>query len=443
MTRRAAPSRVRYVVLFFLCAAATIAYVQRNSLGVIETELRREFNLSKEQSAWLVSSAFFLTYALFQLPTGWLGHIWGSRRALPVCSAVCAAGAMLFTVAAGFPVLLVSRGIMGLSQAGVFPCATGTIKSWMPVSQRAFASGLLTAFMQIGGAAGVAATGWLVKQIGWRYTFALFALPGFLWAIWFYFWFREFPRDHPSVNDGELELLGNHSNEEGGLTSSGQLEPIPWRELLLNLPMAWFCAQQFFRAAGAVFYTSWFTTYLKSARGVTDLAWAGVLTSFPLGAYALGSFGGGWFSDWLLLRTGSRRISRKGLTMVSQLAFTVFLIIAYPVGNATLAVLIISVGAFCAAIGGPVAYAVAIDMGQNHVRPVFSLMNMWGNIGAFTFPLVVPYLVGKGTETNWDWALVVFGAIHVAAALCWLGFDPGRPVLGNSNEELDIDQAQR
>jgi ACS family glucarate transporter-like MFS transporter len=427
---------VRYAVLVFLCAAATIAYVQRNSLGVVETEMRKEFNLSEEQSAWVVSSSFFLTYALFQVPTGWLGHIWGSRRALPGFSLICAAAALFFTVATGFPALVASRGVMGFSQAGLFPCATGTIKSWMPVSQRAFASGLLTASMQVGGAGGVAATGWLATQIGWRNTFALFAIPGFLWSVCFYLWFRDSPYDHPSVNNGELELLGNSSNELRESQTSNEIEPIPWRELLLNRPMAWFCAQQFFRAAGYVFYSSWFTTYLKNARGVTNLTLAGILTSLPLCAYALGSFAGGWFSDWLLIRTGSRGISRKGLTMATQVAFTVFLIAAYPVRDATIAVLIISAGSFCAAIGGPIAYAVAIDMGQNHVRPVFSLMNMWGNIGAFALPLVVPYLVGKGADTNWNRALVLIGAIHVAAALCWLGFDPGRPVIAEPRSDL-------
>ncbi len=423
---------MRYVVLVFLCAAATIAYVQRNSLGVVETEMRKEFNLSEEQSAWVVSSSFFLTYALFQVPTGWLGHIWGSRRALPGFSLICAAAALFFTIATGFPALIASRGVMGLSQAGLFPCATGTIKSWMPVSQRAFASGLLTAFMQVGGAGGVAATGWLATHFGWRSTFALFALPGFLWAVFFYLWFRDSPYQHRSVNDSELQLLGHSPVDPGEHHASDEIEPIPWRELLLNRAMAWFCAQQFFRAAGYVFYSSWFTTYLKNARGVTNLTLAGILTSLPLCTYALGSFAGGWFSDWLLVRTGSRGISRKLLTIVSQLMFTMFLIIAYPVSNATIAVLIISAGSFCAAIGGPIAYAVAIDVGRNHVRPVFSLMNMWGNVGAFALPLVVPYLVGKGADTNWNRALVLIGAIHVAAALCWLGFDPGRPIIAES-----------
>jgi hypothetical protein len=45
----------------------------------------------------------------------------------------------LFAVATGFPALVVCRGTMGLSQAGLFPCAMGTIKTWFPETQRALA----------------------------------------------------------------------------------------------------------------------------------------------------------------------------------------------------------------------------------------------------------------------------------------------------------------
>jgi hypothetical protein len=61
-------------------------------------------------------------------------------------------------------------------------------------------------------------------------------------------------------------------------------------------------------------------------------------------------------------------------------------------------------------------------------------MNMWGNIGAFAFPLAVSRLFGKGSETNWDGVMVLFGAIHVVAALCWLGFNPDRPLLAAKHE---------
>ena len=60
-------TRVRHVVLAGLCLAATIAYIQRNSLGVAESTIRDELVISKEAMGW-IGSAFFASYALLQLP---------------------------------------------------------------------------------------------------------------------------------------------------------------------------------------------------------------------------------------------------------------------------------------------------------------------------------------------------------------------------------------
>src|SRR5438046_2694234 len=147
----AAPSRVRYIVLVWLCLAAGIAYVQRQSLGVVEVEMRQELELTKKESAWIMTSGFFLTYALFQVPAGWVGHVWGSRRALSVFAVVCSAATGLCFFAVQFPMFLFLRCSMGLTQAGLFPCTTGTMKNWFPFSQWGLSNGMLTAFQQMGG----------------------------------------------------------------------------------------------------------------------------------------------------------------------------------------------------------------------------------------------------------------------------------------------------
>ena len=77
----------------------------------------------------------------------------------------------------------------------------------------------------------------------------------------------------------------------------------------------------------------------------------------------------------------------------SQLGCSLFVLLARPVGDAWSAVLLISAGSFCASMGGPCAYAITIDMGGRHVAPVFSTMNMAGNVGAMLFPLLIPWLV--------------------------------------------------
>ncbi|MFN0051161.1 MAG: MFS transporter [Planctomycetales bacterium] len=429
------PTAVRYIVLAAMCLVAMITYIQRNSLGVVEKEIRSQLQFSKMQSA-CVFSGLFITYALFQVPGGRLGQIWGCRKALSIYGVICSASTALFAIAGGFPGLLAARMGIGLGQAGVFPCSTDTVKTWIPVHRQALANGAITTSMQVGGILGTQLTGFLASQWGWRITLGWFALPGLLWSAWFYIWYRNRPQEHPAVNDAERQLLrGDRSaakddrldataapatTDVNGVTPP---DPIPWRQIFRSSSLRWVCAQQFFRGAGYMFYGSWFATFLKEGRGVTELAQAGFMTSAPLAATALGSMAGGWLSDWLLTRTGSRQISRRWLSALSSLAGAVCIVAAYPVTQVWLAVGIISAGAFCAAIAGPIAYTVTIDLGGKHVPTVFGLMNMCGNLGAFAFPLTVPFLVGEGENANWDPVLFLFTGIYLAAAICWTAFD--------------------
>ncbi len=414
-------------MLVWLCLAAGIAYVQRQSLGVVEIEMRTELGLTKKESAWIMTSGFFVMYALFQVPAGWVGHVWGSRRALSIFAVACSAATSLCYFAVQFPVFLLLRCSMGLSQAGLFPCTTGTMKNWFPYTQWGLSNGMLTAFQQMGGAFVPIATGYVAAKWGWRWTFPIFAMPGLLWAAWFLYWFRDRPDEHSSVNAGELAEIRPLGNIQTPAAPHHD-EPVPWGVLLLSPALAMICTQQFFRGAAYIFYSTWFATYLRDGRHVemTTAAW---LTSLPLWANAVGCLAGGGLSDWLLVRTGSRRISRQGLAVASQLACATLVFIAYPVVDPTIASLIISLGSFCAAAGGPIAYAVTIDMGGNHVRPVFSLMNMWGNLGSLVFPLVLPFVVGEGKATNWDLALPLFGMMYAIAGVCWLGFNPNRSIV--------------
>ncbi|HLJ11696.1 MAG TPA: MFS transporter [Planctomycetaceae bacterium] len=418
---------MRYLVLAWFSAACIIAYCQRNSLGVVEIEMREELQLTKKQSALAMTSAFFFAYALLQVPAGWVGHVWGSRRALTVFAVICSAATSLCMVAGRFPPFVILRGLMGSSQAGLFPCTTGAIKNWFPSYQWGWSNGMLTAFQQVGGAGGAMIAGFVAASFGWRSTFLVFGIPGLLWAIGFYFWFRDRPQDHPSVNAGELAVIRGSAISDDSDRARADTS-VPWRVILLSPAMTWICTQQFFRGAAYIFYSTWFSTYLRESRGV-DIRSAGWLTSLPLWANAIGCVAGGGFSDWLLVQTGSRRVSRQGLAIASQLAGAALVLAAYPVNSPTLAVLIISLGSFCAAAGGPIAYAITIDMGGEFVRPIFSLMNMWGNLGSFASPFVVAWLVGEGPSANWDFVLPVFAGMYVVAGAAWLGFNPSRPIV--------------
>ncbi len=363
---------------------------------------------------WIMS-AFFVTYAVFQVPGARLDRAWGTRRSLPFFAAAWSLATALGAVATGSSVLLTSRLAMGAAEAGIFPAAIGAIKRWFPPPRRALVSGVLGSFMGVGGALGTALSGLILDRIHWRWMFLIYAVPGLLWAAGFAWWYRNAPEDHPGVNSAELNLI---RKESGGRESTEKT--IPLFQLLGNRAVLGLAAQQFLRAAGTIFFLSWFPTYLQKTRGVS-VAESGVLTSLPHWATMAGSLAGGWLSDRMLARTGSLRIARQGVAVASLAAATALIGLAYPVSNPLAAVAVMSAGAFCAALAGPSAYALTIDLGGRHTTQVFAIMNTSGSVGSIVFPPAAAWLVAR--TGSWDAMLALFAAIYLAAAFSWLSFD--------------------
>src|SRR4026208_1066585 len=83
----ARPTKTRFLVLAWLCAAAALAYVSRNAIAVAESTVRADLGLTKQQSGWLMS-AFFFSYGLFQIPMARWRQRAGSRGALSLFAIV-------------------------------------------------------------------------------------------------------------------------------------------------------------------------------------------------------------------------------------------------------------------------------------------------------------------------------------------------------------------
>jgi MFS family permease len=409
-----------------------IAYVHRNCISVAEENIRSDLCLSKEEMGW-VMGAFFLTYALGQVPTGWLSHLWGSRRALPFFTAVWSITTQLLVFAAGLPGLLLARLGMGAAQAGLLPAATDTISKWLPPTRRAVASGALASFMSVGSVLAAVLTGVLLQYLSWQTLFMLFAVPGFVWALGFLVWFRDRPQEHRAVNAAEVALIQGGMPAPAAGAAPAVRTATPWGAIVTSAAMWSICGQQFFRAAGYNFFASWFPTFLKESRGVST-AESGLLTSLPLLAVVLGSFLGGVVSDAILVRTGSRRLSRQGVSIASTVTCAVLIVVSYFLHNALLAVLVISAGAFVASFAAPCAYAITIDMAGEHVAPVFSTMNMSGNLGALAFPVVVPWLIDW--TGGWDAVLFVFAGLYLAAAFFWMLLNPTGTIFDRRGNSL-------
>jgi ACS family glucarate transporter-like MFS transporter/ACS family D-galactonate transporter-like MFS transporter len=143
----------------------------------------------------------------------------------------------------------------------------------------------------------------------------------------------------------------------------------------------------------------------------------------------LGSIFGGLLTDWVWRRTGSLRASRGGVGVASLCSCSILMLAAWIVPSTEVAVLLLALANFCAASAGPCALTATIDIGGNRVPQVFGLMNMCGNFAAAACPV----LVGRLFEVNKDWNLILllFAAVFLAGAICWMFVNPHRRVRYN------------
>lgn len=421
------PSHARYIALSGFCIAAAVAYFSRNILGAAAPQIEAELGFSHTEMG-IVMGAFFYSYSAMQIPGGWLGDRFGTRRTLTVLALTWAILTASLGLTMGFVSLLVAYVLVGVAQGGLFPCTTISFSRWFPMSERAFTGGALTSFMSLGGAIATYTTGFLLGtwDLDWRWVCALFGVPAIIWAIWFFWWFRDQPDEHSSVNRSELSTIRRELPPSPPKKDGDPSEWAIWGHVL-SQPVMWLiCGQQFFRAGGYIIFATWFPTYFQEQWGVNTEESA-LLTGLVLLGVVPGGIAGGLVTDWLWRKTHSRRISRQAVAIVTTLLCAGLVSAVFVSTSLTAAMVFLVVAASFQAAAAPCSIAITMDVGESQVSKVYSTMNTSGNIGAAVFPVVVGYLM-DATNNSWDRVPIIFGCIYLASAICWMALNPNKNV---------------
>jgi MFS family permease len=96
--------------------------------------------------------------------------------------------------------------LFGAGEAGCFPNLTKTFTTWLPHHERVRAQGIMWLSARWGGAFTPPLVYLAIQVMSWRHAFELFGCIGVVWAIFFYAWYRDHPRDNPSLNAAERQL---------------------------------------------------------------------------------------------------------------------------------------------------------------------------------------------------------------------------------------------
>lgn len=413
------PTRVRHMVLWLTVAAYMITYMDRVVISIAAPVIREEFGFSLVTMGFILS-AFRWGYALFQIPGGWLGDRIGPRRALTWIVTWWS----LFTSATALAWNAVSMGafrfLFGVGEAGAFPIATRSLSRWMLPSERGFAQGITHAGSRLGAALTPPIVVALIAWVGWRGAFVAFGLLGLVWAVVWYWYYRDTPDEHKGVNAAELNLI--HSAIGGKRPAT--TKSVPWIKILSSRTMWYLCLMYFCYGYCLAVYLDWFPTYLREHRQF-NLREMGFYASLPLIAGTLGDLLGGWASDIWYKKTGNLKVARRAVAILGFLLAAAGIVPATLTSDSLTSVWFSCLALFGLEVTVGVSWALPLDIGGDYAGSASAVMNTFGNIGGALSPTVLAFLV---KAYGWDVPFLVASVLCIAAALLFLRIDASRRI---------------
>jgi len=419
-------SHVRWVVLLLLCLMYLITYLDRVSLANTATMISKEFGFSKVTMG-IIFSAFIWSYALFQVPGGWLGDRFGPRRVLSTIMAYRTVIAILTTMVTGFYSLWGIRFLLGVGEAGAFPTATRAMQMWYPRDERGFVQGISHAASRFGAAIGPPIAVAIMIHYGWRSVFYVIGTLSLLWSLLYVLVYRNMPEENKHVNHAELaRIRGLNENGEIRKANVAKRPRVPWSVLLKHGNMwAVMCAYATY-IYSLWFFLSWLPSYLIEYRKFT-LIKTGLYASLPLAAGVLGDAFGGWLTDKLLMKTNNLRFSRRSVAITAMLGCGSCTLFAALSANPFTALYSLTVAMFFLEMTIGPAWAVPMDIGGEFSGTVSGMMNMGGQFVGALSPTVFGILVSRGS-----WVApfgVSAGLLFVGAAIWAFWIDPEQSVI--------------
>jgi MFS transporter, ACS family, D-galactonate transporter len=402
-------------VLFLLSLSVLINYVDRSNLSIAAPLLKDELHISATQLGTLLS-AFFWTYALMQIPAGWLADRFDVKWVFGIGFFVWSVATAVTGILHGFLALLVIRVILGFGESVAFPSYGKIIGSYFKEHRRGFANSAVQLGLALGPALGIFVGGNVVGRYGWRPFFLALGLAALLWIPP---WLAWMPR-----GEATARVPSDDKSSMGDLLRQRSL----W-----GLCICHFCGNY-----GLYFLITWLPFYLERGRGLSPFQMARIGGLVFL-LYAAASVPIGKLSDRWIAVGGSPTVVRKTLVVISAAGVGVFLAASGLAPDRVYVWMLALVGVFMGA-GFCNLWAVTQTIaGPRMVGRWVGVQNFLANFAGATAPTFTGIILDRTGQ--FYWAFFLTAAVSWIGALSWLFFvGPVEAVVwgGNDRQAPDI-----
>ena len=395
---------------------AMIVLFDRILISVAKDPIASDLSLNDKQMGWVLS-IFALGYALFQTPSGFLADKLGARRVLTAVVSLWSFFTALSGAVWNFGSLMIVRFLFGMGEAGAFPSMARAIFKWIPIKERGIVNGINFSGGRIGAAIALPLVAGLIEFTSWRMSFVILGIIGIVWAVIWYFWFRDSPSEHPGISEKELRYIEENVQQPAAASEN---EKISFGKMFKSKTM-WLIMGQYFSSNFTFFFClTWLFPHLKATYNLESIE-AGFYSSAPLIFGALGNWVSGWMVDFIYKKK-RWELSRKLPAIIGFSLATIGIIASVYMKEVTGAVIFISIAVFGADMTLSPSWSACVDIGKEHSGTVSGTMNMAGNLGSFFTALAFPYLLSiTASATPF---FFVAGALNLIAIVMWLAIKP-------------------
>ncbi len=411
----------RFLVVGIFVIFAIITYLDRNSISAIGSSITGELGLDDKQ--WgLILAAFSLAYGLFEIPTGMMVDKYGPKITLIRIVIWWSFFTILTGFASGFYFLLITRFLFGAGEAGAFPTVSVAIARWFPAAERGRAQSIVWMGTRVGGALAPILSIALAEMYGWRAVFYIFGSLGVVWAAFWWFWYKDEPRDMKGITAAEVDRI-----ESGRTIKKLTHTLLPWKTIFGNSNMWALMGMYHFLLYGAYFYMSWMPKYLEIGRNIPK-AQLGFMVSLPFIMGIAGCFLGGFVSDFLTKRIGLK-LGRRYVGMFGLVMAGICMIMGSFIENINIAIIFLSLGLAFKDFTLPVSWAVATDIGGKNAGTVAGTMGLAGQLGSAIMASAFGYILHS--TGSYEIPVRIIGCLVIFGGLLWLKIDASKPIALN------------
>jgi ACS family glucarate transporter-like MFS transporter len=411
--------KYRHRVLTFLSLLSVITYLDRVCISVAGPRMQDELHLSPQAWGW-VGAAFAIAYAAFEIPSGYMGDKFGARLMLTRIVLWWSAFTSLTGTVSRFSSLLLVRFCFGAGEAGAYPSASASIFNWFPVVERGRAFGLVWMSSQFGGAIAPFLVLPIQAKYGWRASFCVFGILGVIWAVGWWSWYRNHPKEKSGITDEEQAEIGP--------PPGAVKHRFPWKAILKNKSVWAVMGTAWAYVYASYFFLFWLPTYLVRARGFTEKELNFSAVPFLLGGVA--NFAGGLARDAAVKRWGLKW-GQRTVGLIGLVSSAACVLAALMATNKYAALIWLALCYSGITFQNPAVWTICVDIGKRYAGAIAGCMNTAASLGGLTSSVLFGFIVQRSGSYNIP--LVTMAAILLLGASLWLKID--------ATEELETDAA--